>query len=37
MLHFRQMMTIAVYAEMGSVNPVFVLPGALADRAASIA
>jgi len=28
---------IPVYAEMGSVNPLFVLPGALADRAASIA
>lgn len=28
---------IPVYAEMGSVNPVFVLPGALAERAASIA
>ena len=28
---------IPVYAEMGSVNPVFVLPGALADRAAAIA
>jgi 2,5-dioxopentanoate dehydrogenase len=28
---------IPVYAEMGSVNPVFVLPGALAGRAASIA
>lgn len=28
---------IPVYAEMGSVNPVFVLPGALAERAAAIA
>ena len=28
---------IPVYAEMGSVNPVFVLPGALAERAESIA
>jgi 2,5-dioxopentanoate dehydrogenase len=28
---------IPVYAEMGSVNPVFVLPGALADRGAEIA
>jgi NADP-dependent aldehyde dehydrogenase len=28
---------IPVFAEMGSVNPVFVLPGALAERAASIA
>jgi 2,5-dioxopentanoate dehydrogenase len=28
---------IPVYAEMGSVNPVFVLPGALAERSASIA
>ncbi len=28
---------IPVYAEMGSVNPVFVLPGALAERGASIA
>ncbi|MEM7655005.1 MAG: aldehyde dehydrogenase (NADP(+)) [Bacteroidota bacterium] len=28
---------IPVYAEMGSTNPVFVLPGALAERAASIA
>jgi len=28
---------IPVYAEMGSVNPVFILPGALAERAASIA
>jgi alpha-ketoglutaric semialdehyde dehydrogenase len=28
---------IPVYAEMGSVNPVFVLPGALADRAEAIA
>jgi NADP-dependent aldehyde dehydrogenase len=28
---------IPVYAEMGSVNPVFVLPHALAERAASIA
>jgi len=28
---------IPVYAEMGSVNPVFLLPGALAERAASIA
>ncbi|RMG28525.1 MAG: aldehyde dehydrogenase (NADP(+)) [Bacteroidetes bacterium] len=28
---------IPVYAEMGSTNPVFVLPGALAQRAASIA
>jgi len=27
---------IPVYAEMGSVNPVFVLPGALAERAAAI-
>ncbi|HEY4300057.1 MAG TPA: aldehyde dehydrogenase (NADP(+)) [Candidatus Didemnitutus sp.] len=27
---------IPVYAEMGSVNPLFVLPGALADRAAGI-
>jgi NADP-dependent aldehyde dehydrogenase len=28
---------IPVYAEMGSVNPVFILPGALAERAAAIA
>lgn len=28
---------IPVYAEMGSVNPVFVLPGALAERAETIA
>jgi 2,5-dioxopentanoate dehydrogenase len=28
---------IPVYAEMGSVNPVFVLPGALAERAEAIA
>jgi 2,5-dioxopentanoate dehydrogenase len=28
---------IPVYAEMGSVNPVFILPGALSDRAESIA
>ena len=28
---------IPVYAEMGSVNPVFVLPGAVAERAAAIA
>jgi NADP-dependent aldehyde dehydrogenase len=28
---------IPVYAEMGSVNPVFILPGALAERAASLA
>ena len=28
---------IPVYAEMGSVNPVFVLPGALAERGAAIA
>jgi NADP-dependent aldehyde dehydrogenase len=28
---------IPVYAEMGSVNPVFLLPGALAERASSIA
>ena len=28
---------IPVYAEMGSVNPVFVLPGALVERAASLA
>ncbi|HKX28742.1 MAG TPA: aldehyde dehydrogenase (NADP(+)) [Blastocatellia bacterium] len=28
---------IPVYAEMGSVNPVFILPGALQDRADSIA
>lgn len=28
---------IPVYAEMGSVNPVFLLPGALADRSAAIA
>jgi NADP-dependent aldehyde dehydrogenase len=28
---------IPVYAEMGSVNPVFVLPGALAERAGAIA
>jgi len=28
---------IPVYAEMGSVNPVFVLPGALTERAATIA
>jgi NADP-dependent aldehyde dehydrogenase len=28
---------IPVYAEMGSVNPVFVLPGALAERSASLA
>jgi NADP-dependent aldehyde dehydrogenase len=28
---------IPVYAEMGSVNPVFVLPGALTERAASLA
>jgi len=28
---------IPVYAEMGSINPVFVLPGALADRAEQIA
>jgi len=28
---------IPVYAEMGSVNPVFILPGALAERAALIA
>jgi 2,5-dioxopentanoate dehydrogenase len=28
---------IPVYAEMGSVNPVFILPGALAERGASIA
>ncbi len=28
---------IPVYAEMGSVNPVFVLPGALSDRADAIA
>ena len=28
---------IPVYAEMGSVNPVFVLPGALAERATAIA
>ncbi len=28
---------IPVYAEMGSVNPVFVLPGALAERGAKIA
>jgi NADP-dependent aldehyde dehydrogenase len=27
---------IPVYAEMGSVNPVFILPGALAERAAAI-
>ena len=28
---------IPVYAEMGSVNPLFILPGALAERAATIA
>ncbi len=28
---------IPVYAEMGSVNPVFVLPGAMAEKAAAIA
>lgn len=28
---------IPVYAEMGSVNPVFILPGALAERGAAIA
>ncbi len=28
---------IPVYAEMGSVNPVFILPGALRDRAEAIA
>ena len=28
---------IPVYAEMGSVNPVFILPGALAERAAALA
>jgi alpha-ketoglutaric semialdehyde dehydrogenase len=28
---------IPVYAEMGSVNPVFILPGALAERSAAIA
>ena len=28
---------IPVYAEMGSVNPVFLLPGALAERAEAIA
>ncbi|MGE5414566.1 MAG: aldehyde dehydrogenase (NADP(+)) [Syntrophomonadaceae bacterium] len=28
---------IPVYAEMGSANPVFVLPGAIADRASAIA
>jgi alpha-ketoglutaric semialdehyde dehydrogenase len=28
---------IPVYAEMGSVNPVFILPGAIAERAASFA
>jgi 2,5-dioxopentanoate dehydrogenase len=28
---------IPVYAEMGSVNPVFILPGALAERASAIA
>ena len=28
---------IPVYAEMGSVNPVFVLPGAIAERASSLA
>jgi alpha-ketoglutaric semialdehyde dehydrogenase len=28
---------IPVYAEMGSINPVFILPGALAERAADIA
>jgi NADP-dependent aldehyde dehydrogenase len=28
---------IPVYAEMGSVNPVFILPGAIAERAAAIA
>ena len=28
---------IPVYAEMGSVNPVFVLPGAIAERAEAIA
>jgi 2,5-dioxopentanoate dehydrogenase len=28
---------IPVYAEMGSVNPVFVLPGALAERTAAVA
>jgi len=28
---------IPVYAEMGSVNPVFILPGAVAERAASFA
>lgn len=27
---------IPVYAEMGSINPVFILPGALAERAAAI-
>jgi len=28
---------IPVYAEMGSINPVFILPGALAERAAALA
>ncbi|MDB6168076.1 MAG: aldH [Verrucomicrobia bacterium] len=28
---------IPVYAEMGSVNPVFILPGALAERSAAVA
>jgi NADP-dependent aldehyde dehydrogenase len=28
---------IPVYAEMGSINPIFVLPGALAERSAAIA
>ncbi len=28
---------IPVYAEMGSINPVFVLPGAIAERAAALA
>lgn len=33
----RRPRPIPVYAEMGSVNPVFLLPGALAERAAGIA
>ncbi|KAA1418270.1 aldehyde dehydrogenase (NADP(+)) [Mumia zhuanghuii] len=32
----RRAVPIPVYAEMSAVNPVFVLPGALADRAAAI-
>ncbi len=33
----RRPIPIPVYAEMGSTNPVFVLPGALAERAAALA